>query len=1314
MAAETVLDRLLRESRAGGAGAPPVPYAPKQYDTNIVLGQPVGGSVKQDDGFDAGDIFKPLGKLAMGALRTVDAPRAAVVSAVRELADAFDPNEDASWSDFKDQFNRRAGAQELLFTGPHFSLDEKGWEDEIFGFLTDVILDPLTYTPGVFAKQAIKIGGAGMALTKAEKAMRVAVQDGSAKVIGKTLATNAFEAGLKDAPEVQKLVTLAAAQGRGGLTERTLREAGVTAEQRLALGLPAEGTTGGARRLLQSVENVKGTAKQSIRETAASKLFRAGFVPQTGGRLALTNIAFDKAATFGRRADSVLASATINASKEAANRWGAETMLAIGQEFIGTRKAPGLLRNMSVDELKTLTRNVEAGVDGPLENVVRERFRAIREDLKRRDVDVGDLGADYMPHQRTLEVIELAKKNEEVRSILSSFNTKEGFQKFRTLRPGDNFLNDTQAAARQAAEAGTENLGLLNGSIDEINERFREKFGINLFIDDVSELLPNYVKQGERAVFRSTQVRLLTELGFTEGLATRMARRAEVDEVHGVRIQKVKDRIKEEQDRRTVRLKDGSTIRRSNLLELKRIAAKRKGEIEARVKQIEDELTAFGDRRTEALARIEDNDMKIALLRQEVEDLTAAAKAARGNERRGLQARRDRAIRARDAQVPELQADIRKIQDEVARMFAEARTPQQQRSAARRSAQARQSVEGLQAERNALLQTAQGLQNEYDELVQLYQQSGLGLLPNDLEGALFDASDILESYIKMQPKLLSEQEFADTVFLFAQADARFSIDALNRQIAELDAVKQVEPPKKVPSGEVGRDSLREKFNTVKTVLERQDNSPEVQAIAKLEAAAAAADMDALMSKRQIDLMERMLKEMEDEKVEVIADRARAGMIRVGEQYEMPEWLFEATKLDWLKTELPLIGKFGRKYFNLFKGYAILRPGFHVRNLYSAFFNMYLEAGARSFKNVKKWHEFYTLATHNPEGYFDEAAERFGLREATLLNQAYGAISATGAGQVASEFSVGALRKASKSPFDENNIAFQTSRRWGGWVEDHVRGAHAYDVLKRGGTMDQAVDIVTKWHFDYTDVTKFDQWMKLVNPFWIFFSRNMALQSKAWLGTVPKLNRTIINFERNMNYGLQEDGIVPEYYHTEGAIRLPFKGYQGSSLYFFSDLPAITYPGELDRVSDVTSPRFLADLGPFLKIPVEAMFKRQLFSDIPIDVTKPQELPFGVGSIPGAGNLGFLPGLNETGSGRLVADPRLMNAIGGALPGLGQLQRLAPVNDPKLLERLPYTALSTLLGISLVENTPRAQQGELYRRSLELQEQQELQRRLAGL
>jgi len=1330
----SMLNRLLAQAQTGGTapeGAVPVVRQKRNPNVSLTRPKPVSNvAAEQDDGFGVGDVFKPLGSGLMKVLRAVDIPRAALVSGTREFVDLF-TGEDASLKDLRDQFNRRAGAQELLFTGPYFQLDEKGWEDEILGFATDVILDPLTYTgAGLLGKQAIKIGTKALPRTAAESSLRVAVKDGSSKMISKALAVNANEAGLTGSEAVQRLIANAATRGRGAITERGLVAAGVDDVTRQALGLSTI-KPGTVRKVLQGSEELKGAVKQAGRQTAVAKAFRTAFVSEDAGKRAFINTAMDVSLPFEKRAGAVLASATDNPAKAIANEWGAITMERVSRNLLGDRKNPGPWFKgadgvkITDDVARQFTDNVEMGVQGVAEDAFRIENRRILKEAQDAKVDIGDLGENQVPHILT----DKARDDSAVRQFITSIFTKEGSQKFRTLLPGVEFLNNTQAAARQAAEAGASNNNLVFGSIKEINERFREVYGYDLFYNDIREIMPRYIKQMERAIRRAKQIELLGEYGFTEDLAKKMVKNP--DPVFQKKMSDVVTDLKDAAEQQRAKLRSGASLRRKELIELKKYTFARISDLETQVARLEKELVDWTRQRAEFQQKIDVAEAQVAVARQELQDLEVAVTAARerfgeraaevrkaAEQLRGAKSRNNRKIRV-------LEDDIRKLQDQQAQILA--KTKQY-----RGTAGARQQELVLQAEREMIRGRIRQAEDKFNEFAMLQQQLNDELM-RDTDLVLVNASNVLEAYIKNRNNLMSAADDADAVFLTVQADKRFAIDTINRRIAELKALtdESLLGAKKVGKGQetiparkpdvltipqratvAHYNDMGNRFNTVMTVLQRDGNPMAVEAIAKLEAAAAKADLDVLEAGNQVVTLQKMFDDLAAGKMVQQFDDARAGMVKLGENMQMVDWVFEATKLDWVRNELPNIGRFGRKYFGLFKGYAILRPGFHVRNAYSAMFNMYLEAGPGALKNVKKWNEFYTMVTHNPEGYMDDAIKKFGADEARLLDQAFAATSATGGGQAASEFATAGFRKVNANPFDENNFAlFRMSRKAGGWVEDHVRGAHAYDVLKRGGTVDQAVDIVTKWHFDYSDVTKFDQFMKLVNPFWIFFSRNMALQSQTWVSSASKVNRTIVNFERNMNYGLQEEGLVPQYYDTEGAVKMGIKGFGGYDLYLFTDLPAVTFPGEIDRLSDPTNARFFADLGPFLKVPFELASDKQLFSDIPIDRTRPERLPIGLGRGPIGDVLSVLPGFEQAGSGETVVNPEVMNVLRGLFPGLGQLERVAPIGNPKGQENLPYTAASQLLGLTFAERTPRAQQGEQYRRNLVMGEELKRLRRL---
>jgi len=1320
---ESALDRYRRERNARFATAVPMVSA---------------SNVRRDDGPSWDDPFRFAGRQALNVLDKLQMPFAAVGSGLKEAADvvagsrvgeafrtidAVTPKAvdyllplpvrvgknvlaageagDASMEDFRDQFNRRAGSRELGLN--RILPGTEVLPESVAGFVTDIALDPLTYTPGVFAKQAIRIGTKALPKTAAEGALLNAVRSGGSRQISETLATNALQAGVGSSKAVQSLIADAAIKGRGALTSQGLRRAGLTADEAGKLGLSVA-QPNVAVRTLQGAENIKGAIKQTFRTTEAAKGFRRAFVSDRYGRRALLNETLNKSLPVSRRAAAVLAEVGTDRSVAEARRWAARTIKSAELQMMGTRKAKGLFADMSDVQIRQVVRNVEQGVDGEAENLLRGLFRKLYEEQRLGyQVQLENFGPNYVPHQFTDEWRDLADKNEEVRRAFENILSRESYQKTRTLLKDDEFLGEV----------------LKTGTIDEINEIALKKYNVKIFNDDARDIVPRYIMQAEDAVQRAVQIRQFQELGLGEPLARKLTARTDPASVYRAeQLQKAYNAAKKQAN---ATLRNGTQIRFDLLTSARQVFEKRHAEINARILQATQDLNAKLTRVQQLQSEADDLTRAVAGLERNVAAWRARLDAASGAERARLRSKLDDAqanLRRQEKQITDLRAQIDAE-------FIGAKTPLQIRAAASRTKPQMQTINGLRAEIAALRNAADSVGKDYKHVVDAIKRGpirddvDLGQINPDLaklQETVLDASDNLNMFMVAKNQVLDEADIAETIYLFAASDTWFARQVLDENAAKLKVAVDglADVTRRGPATEQRLFELSDRFDAVKQILDRADISPEMKAIVQLEAAASKADLAATRAGNTVKMFEQMIAANKTQSQDIVLQKASKGMKQVGDDLQIPDWLFNATNVEAIKKEMPMLTAWQRKYFNLFKGYAILRPGFHVRNLYSAMFNMYLEAGPQSFAGVKRWHDFYTLATHDPEDYMTAAVKKFGQVEADRLDEVWRAISATGAGGGMAEFTGRTFKKPSKNPFDENNKALAGSRRWGGWVEDHVRGAHAYDVLRRGGTMEQAMDTVSRWHFNYVDVTDFDQKMKLINPFWIFFSRNMALQAQAWVKTAPKINRTFVNFERNMNYGLEEDGVVPEYFYTEGATRLPIKGLQGDSVYWFSDLPALTFAGELDRLSDPTSARFFADLGPFLKVPFELAADRQLFSDIPIDKTRPERLPLGLGRLPGAEALSFLPGFEETGSGELVLGAEAANVIRSLIPGYGQVQRIAPVNDPKALEKLPYTGTSFLGGLTLAENTARAQQGEIYRRNMALAEELKRLRRLAEM
>jgi hypothetical protein len=158
----------------------------------------------------------PVARAALSGLQTIDLPRRAVISAVREITDLVDsdPATQASFADFMKQTSDTSYG-----FGTAFPMD--GWRGRVLGFVGDVALDPLTYaTLGSYvpAKAAVKAGVyAGQSLRSALGVRTLAGADGRF-----ALARLAKQMGATD--DVVKNV---AAKGRLGLTKELADNMGV-------------------------------------------------------------------------------------------------------------------------------------------------------------------------------------------------------------------------------------------------------------------------------------------------------------------------------------------------------------------------------------------------------------------------------------------------------------------------------------------------------------------------------------------------------------------------------------------------------------------------------------------------------------------------------------------------------------------------------------------------------------------------------------------------------------------------------------------------------------------------------------------------------------------------------------------------------------------------------------------------------------------------------------------------------------------------------------------------------------------------------
>ena len=211
---------------------------------------------------------------------------------------------------------------------------------------------------------------------------------------------------------------------------------------------------------------------------------------------------------------------------------------------------------------------------------------------------------------------------------------------------------------------------------------------------------------------------------------------------------------------------------------------------------------------------------------------------------------------------------------------------------------------------------------------------------------------------------------------------------------------------------------------------------------------------------------------------------------------------------------------------VFKSYATMTPGFHLRNFMGATFMNFSDGVTvgDTRLGMKHWRGY----VNDPAGYVKSLPE-----DEAHVGRAFQAVFGVGAGGSFSADEVGSgAARAWKGV--KNNKAIRMSRRQGeDLVEGPVRLAAALNTTKRGGSVSDAMARVKRLHFDYSDLSGFDQKMKRVIPFWMFMSRNLPLQvEQMW--RKPKAYAVYNHFMNNFDES-DENSLMPKYLKDAGAI-----------------------------------------------------------------------------------------------------------------------------------------------------------------------------------
>lgn len=298
-------------------------------------------------------------------------------------------------------------------------------------------------------------------------------------------------------------------------------------------------------------------------------------------------------------------------------------------------------------------------------------------------------------------------------------------------------------------------------------------------------------------------------------------------------------------------------------------------------------------------------------------------------------------------------------------------------------------------------------------------------------------------------------------------------------------------------------------------------------------------------------------------------------------------------------------QFFTKASSLWRAYATLSPGFHLRNLKSNIWINYIKDGYKSFTPKRDAEQvlgtFYALvpefrAKHLndiPKSKINKILNRqIGgktVKEWADFATKRGIISKTSKGFDASAiekiFKKSDLLKETLNPSSLDNFLLSRSKDIGGFVESTPKfGSFLTDIedlAKYGDVSDRsaewAVAETKKWFFDYEDLTEFEQkFMKKIIPFYTWVRKNVALQ----LTQVAEKKNVYSQFAKLNNMMRDEDvddADIPEWAREAGYIPIRSKKAKEQNLQRFID-PGLPYsdlnllPLRFDREGGINLPK----------------------------------------------------------------------------------------------------------------------------------------------
>lgn len=293
-----------------------------------------------------------------------------------------------------------------------------------------------------------------------------------------------------------------------------------------------------------------------------------------------------------------------------------------------------------------------------------------------------------------------------------------------------------------------------------------------------------------------------------------------------------------------------------------------------------------------------------------------------------------------------------------------------------------------------------------------------------------------------------------------------------------------------------------------------------------------------------------------------------------------------------------------KWLFLYKVWnSAVNPGFHSQNAVSNAFQSFM-GGCKAILNPKKYKQAYEIfAGKAPKATITVKGVKYTHKQMRDIMNRYGVISNT----FFKEDIPTGLRDSKKIDITKGKLPpkynpsnpdsfflYKYGTKVGSTIEGTQRAVLFLDSLERGMGIEEAVEHVNKFMFDYSDLTEFEKTtMKRIIPFYTFMRKNIPLQLEQMLVN-PNLYRNIDKAFDEIERMSGED-FIPDSERNEwhkDKIQLPFK-VQGQKIGVNPQLPY----EQLDRISPN---KLLGQSTPLIKAPVELATGKFAYTGIPID------------------------------------------------------------------------------------------------------------------